>query len=62
MRVMRSWLGSVEQMALFPQAGATLSPTGYSVPAAAGLNWSHNGGARVEIWVSKNKHGLMYIA
>ena len=36
-------------MALFPQDGAALTPTGYSVPAASGLNWTHNSGSAVEM-------------
>eukprot|EP01051_Picozoa_sp_SAG22_P011477 SAG22_NODE_1108_length_5550_cov_4.655109_5_plen_325_part_00 len=35
--------------ALFPQEGATVTATGYAVPAAAGLNWSHNKGGLVEM-------------
>ena len=36
-------------MALFPAAGATITATGYSVPASSGLNWTHNGGSGVEM-------------
>ena len=37
--------------ALFPTTGATVTNNGYTVPpaTAAKLNWTHNGGSKIEM-------------